>query len=144
MTTIDNQLQLTRAARLESLTDIHAFMGRASRQANLSGEVAFALRLSVDEICTNIMTHGYNGKEPGWIQIIFQWNAQQVQVVIRDNGHSFAFHKTAQPQLHDSWDKRRVGGLGIFLVKKMMDEIAYHSDPLTGNSVTMTKWLNSS
>jgi serine/threonine-protein kinase RsbW len=97
----------------------------------MSPEEAFAVRLAVEEACTNIVTHGYTGREPGPMTLEI-WHLKQAQppslvTMIRDRATPFHPEEADEPELDADVEDRAVGGLGWFFIKNLMDEVSYQS-----------------
>jgi|SRR3954468_5584005 len=118
---------LTLPATLESLKAIREYVGLASSTAGLSKDRSYGLALAVDEIATNIITHGY--QEAGLAgDIVMQADISDgtVEITIKDNGMAFNPLTHIEPDdLETPLDERSVGGLGIFLAQKNVDELRY-------------------
>lgn len=84
----------------------------------------FEVGLAVDEACSNIMLHGY-GEEDGTIEMELTISPDRITVVLADSGRPFNPLTVEAPDLCDDVDKRKVGGLGVFLIRKTMDDVAY-------------------
>jgi anti-sigma regulatory factor (Ser/Thr protein kinase) len=97
---------------------------------------AMALQLITDEVCTNIATHGYRGREPGPLSLsLLRPNTHApgelgstLVILITDRGHQFHPDNAAQPDLEADVDEREIGGLGWFLVKEVSDSLSYEHD----------------
>ncbi len=103
----------------------------------------FKLRLSIEEAVENVVRYAYDGGI-GWLEadIHFDQNALLLTIELRDAGTPFNPLEKADPDVNLEIEEREVGGLGIFLCKKMMDSIEYRYED--GNNVlTMTKKVNS-
>lgn len=99
----------------------------------------FKLRLSVEEAVENVVRYAYDGGI-GWLEadIHFDEDALLLTIELRDAGTPFNPLEKEDPDLTQGAEEREVGGLGIFLCKKMMDSIQYRYE--NGNNVlTMTK-----
>ncbi|HET9493768.1 MAG TPA: SpoIIE family protein phosphatase [Chloroflexia bacterium] len=136
------KLEISREATVENLPVLRQFVEEACLQAGISEDVTFAFKLAVDEVCTNIVTHGYAGLTPGPIEVTFRKNAQQAAITITDRGHPFDPDQAARPDLEASWEDRQIGGLGLYFVHELMDRVSYWSDPTKGNHLTMVKRLD--
>jgi sigma-B regulation protein RsbU (phosphoserine phosphatase) len=136
------KLEISREATLENLPVLREFVEDACLQAGISEDTTFAFKLAVDEVCTNIVTHGYAGLTPGPIEVTFRKNAQHVAVTITDRGHPFDPDQAARPDLEASWEVRQIGGLGLYFVHELMDNVRYWSDSARGNHLTMIKRLD--
>ena len=106
-------------------------------------ELQFKLRLSIEEAVENVVRYAYDGGI-GWLEadIHFTQDALLLSIELRDAGTPFNPLEKEDPDVNQSAEEREVGGLGIFLCKKMMDSIEYRYED--GNNVlTMTKKVNS-
>lgn len=82
------------------------------------------IQLAVDEAMTNIITHGYRGS-PGTIAVACSVGRDRVRIEIRDRGPAFNPLTIQDPDLTADIAERAVGGLGIYLVRKVMDSVSY-------------------
>ncbi|MBM9603811.1 ATP-binding protein [Desulfopila inferna] len=99
----------------------------------------FEINLILDEVCTNIFE--YNPEtEDLFIKIEATCEDDLLQMIIRDNGIPFQPTAVAAPDTRLPLEKRKAGGLGLMLVKRYTDTIAYKR--LKGlNQTTLTKKL---
>lgn len=134
-------LRVEHPAVIESLPRLLAFVDDACGRHHVGREDAFAIRLATEEVCMNLIRHGYAGRPPGPIEIEFARAADRATVTIRDRAAAFEPNSAPPPDLVSDSERRRVGGLGWHLVKHMVDEIAYRSDPERGNQLTLVKLL---
>ena len=101
--------------------DLEAFCG----EHNIAAEILFAFNLCLDEIFTNIVDYGYKN-QGGEIEIELSVGDGKMTAQISDSAPPFdPLAEVADPNLDASLEDRDVGGLGIFFVKKHMDDIAY-------------------
>ncbi len=82
------------------------------------------IQLAVDEAVTNIIMHGYAGK-PGTIALTVTVDGGVVHVEIRDRAPAFNPLTIKEPDLTADLADRVVGGMGIFLIRKVMDSVEY-------------------
>jgi anti-sigma regulatory factor (Ser/Thr protein kinase) len=108
------------------LIELRDFVESAARHSGLNDENVFAFKLSVDELCTNIIQYGYEGREPGMLSLSFDVDDSRARLIIRDDGKYFAPDQAQSPDIEAGWDEREVGGLGIFFVKELMDNVTYN------------------
>jgi serine/threonine-protein kinase RsbW len=94
------------------------------KEHGLPRTVSNVVMLSLDEIVSNILLHGYGGR-PGQLSIALHFDGRAFSVVIEDAGKPFDMMKAAAPVTGGTLASRREGGLGLLLVKKLMDEITY-------------------
>ena len=86
----------------------------------------FKLRLSIEEAVENVVRYAYDGGL-GWIEVGTELDPEGVMltILLRDAGVPFNPLEKADPDITLSAEDREIGGLGIFLCKKMMDNIEY-------------------
>jgi serine/threonine-protein kinase RsbW len=130
--------QLTCPAQLEALGRFRDFIQAACDQAGLERETCDDLKLAVDEACTNIITHGYAGLEPGSISLELWLDPQQALVKITDFGHPFEPGRSPAPDVDAPLEARAPGGFGLFFIYSVMDEVAYQTSA-EGNCLTLSK-----
>ena len=80
--------------------------------------------LSVEEIFVNIASYAYR-EEPGKAEVSVECNNGEITIVFKDNGKPYNPLEKPDPDVTLSAEEREIGGLGIFLVKKNMDDVSY-------------------
>ncbi len=112
---------------MESLQIVSNFVLRTARQARLTARAAYGLRLAVDEIATNIITHGYcQAGRPGPLRLRAEWDERRLAIHLEDKGITYDPLQVKPPHdLHWPAEKRRLGGLGIFLALRNVDRFRY-------------------
>ncbi len=103
---------------------------RAGLDEKASGEVI----LAVQEALTNIVRHAYQGKS-GTIEVRFKDCADRIEVSIRDHGKKFNPEDVPEPVLPPT----KPGGLGVYLIKTLMDRVEYDASCKDGNHLILTK-----
>jgi serine/threonine-protein kinase RsbW len=114
-------------ATLESLKPIRDYVTLVANTAGIGKTRAYGLALAVDEIATNIITHGYEeAGRTGDIIIHAQVTEGVVEITMEDAGVPFDPWTHANPEsLNAPLEDRGMGGLGIFLAQKNVDEFRY-------------------
>ena len=97
--------------------------------------------MAVDEASTNVIKHAYLGRPDGKIEITCESNASDFTVTIRDWGKHFKPSQVARPKTTDPLHRRKIGGLGLFFMYKMMDRVEFSFSNDEGNVLVMTKKL---
>jgi len=131
--------ELTVPGRLEDLATICEFVGQAAKQAGASKRAVFDIQLAVDEACTNIIEHAYSGSG-GEICLRCECNGDDFEVVIRDHGRPFDPAAVPEPNVKAELAERCEGGLGIYFIRCLMDEVRFRFDPQS-NELRMVKRL---
>lgn len=134
------RFQITRAAELESLQVFRDFITDSCARFKIPDGIVFELKLAVDEACTNIIQHGYQGMDPGSIILAIRIDADRILVQITDFGRIFEPAEAPKPDVEAALEDRELGGLGLFLIYQTMDNIDYQSSD-DGNSLTFTKYI---
>ena len=124
---------------LQNLEAICDYVTRYAKQAGLNESEVYAVQLAVDEATTNIIEHGYGDECPNRIDISCKVIKNGLKVVIYDDAEPFDPSSVPEPEINVSLDEIKPRGLGIFLMRKMMDEVSYESSPVKGNILTMIK-----
>jgi serine/threonine-protein kinase RsbW len=127
-------------SQLDSLIVIRDFVDRVAGHFGLDEELVFALQLAVDEACTNIIVHGYQERE-GDIELSFRRQDDEIVVTIKDRAPPFDPEAVPLPPLDAPLEDRPLGGLGMYLMHQVMDEVRFDFDEERGNELTMIKRL---
>jgi anti-sigma regulatory factor (Ser/Thr protein kinase) len=98
----------------------------------------FALETAVDEASTNVVKHAYAGKG-GFFQVSCALSGADIIVTIRDRGNKFDPNSVPLPETVSQLEDRKVGGLGIYMMKKMMDQVNYSYNDREGNRLELVK-----
>jgi len=124
---------------LHNLEKICDYVTECAQNAGLDDSETYAVQLAVDEATTNIIEHGYGGECPSRIDITCEVMNDGLKVIIYDDAEPFDFSSVPDPEINVSLDELKPRGLGVFLMRKMMDEVKYETDPDLGNTLTMIK-----
>lgn len=122
-----------------NLDSIRDFIGGIAEQAGFSGKEVYALQLAADEACSNVIEHAYAGVSDGEIEIECNAQADRITVVIHDHGKVFDMSQVRQPNLGRDLSEREVGGLGVYIIHKLMDDVRFESSKADGNYLTLVK-----
>ncbi|AQY50445.1 serine-protein kinase RsbW [Listeria weihenstephanensis FSL R9-0317] len=118
-----------------------AISGIASR-SGFSFEAIEDLKIAISEAITNAVKHAFKEGDTGEIQITFSVYEDKLEVRVADEGKSFDLEKRKAEigpyEEETDADMLRVGGLGLFLIEALMDDVELHYD--NGVSVVMTKY----
>lgn len=111
-----------------------------AREHGFTAPVCMAVSLSLHEHLTNVVTHGSEPGRQHAIQVHLAVANRQVEVEVRDDGRPFDPLSRPDPDTSLPLDEKPVGGLGVFLLRRLMDGVDYrHEDGL--NVLRMTKRL---
>lgn len=135
--------QLKVKSRTENLSEIRDFVSGNARAADIPEVTVENIILAVDEACTNIIKHAYNLSPEGEIIIKIEYDEDKFMVTIIDYGKSFEPDRVPLPDLQKYYREHRVGGLGMYLMKSLMDDVEYISIPGKYNQVLLSKNIRS-
>jgi serine/threonine-protein kinase RsbW len=131
--------QLKVKSKTENLSVIRDFISTSAAEAGVAADTVENIILAVDEACTNIIRHAYKSFPDGELIIKTKSTLSRFVVSITDYGKSFAPEMIPEPDLQKYYRQRRVGGLGMYLMKTLMDDVKYVSVPGKYNEVLLSK-----
>ena len=114
--------------------DLMAF----GRRHGLTSKVMHDLNLALEEVLTNIIAYGFNDDREHEIKIRLSAQSGEVSAEIEDDGRPFNPLETPEPDTTKPLEERTIGGLGIHLVRKLMDDVVYKRQA-DKNLLTLTK-----
>jgi anti-sigma regulatory factor (Ser/Thr protein kinase) len=112
-------------ARYDRIKQICSFVVDAANVAGLDESSTFQCQIAVDEACTNIIEHGYEGEDKGRIEVICNTNPGVLKIELLDQAPPFDPDKVPEPDLGAPLEEMKIGGLGIYFMKKMMDDVSF-------------------
>ena len=104
---------------------VNVAFGEFAQTHGLPDGVRRSVNVALDELLTNELSYGLAGRENGLLTVDVDLDQECITVTITDDGPPFDPLKQAAPDTSLSVEDRPIGGLGIFLVQKLMDEVAY-------------------
>ncbi|MCK4451122.1 MAG: ATP-binding protein [Anaerolineae bacterium] len=136
---MDTSRTITFPGRFDSLVAISEFVIGAAEAAGLGAHAVCAVQMAVDEGCSNIIEHAYGGEGHGTIECTCRIKDDGLTVTLRDHGRPFDPTSVPEPDLHATLEERRCGGLGLYFMRQLMDEVHFEFTPDSGNVLTMVK-----
>ena len=91
----------------------------------LPAAVRRSMHVALDELLKNTIEYGFTGRNGGELTVAVELGTDRVTLTLTDDGAPFDPFAVADPDTSLAVDARRIGGLGIYLVRKMMDEVSY-------------------
>lgn len=138
--TAEQEYRLSVAAELKQVETACRFVAHIAGKMGLSDEVVHKCHLAVEEICTNIIEHGYEFRQNEVIELTCTVLPDRLRVTIVDSAAPFNPLEHADPDPASSLFDRYGGGWGIFFVKKFMDKV-YYTYVHNRNHLTIEKLL---
>ena len=127
------------SAKFEFLDEIREFVGDIARAGGFNAKDVYNIQLAADEAASNIIEHAYEGVNNGLLELSCGVKGNTITIILVDHGESFDPSEIPMPDLKADLSERKIGGLGIFLMRKLMDEVHYETRPNKSNVLTMTK-----
>ncbi len=127
-------------ARGEQLAVIGDFVSAAAARAGLDARAVYHVQTAVDEAVANIIYHAYDFEGQGPIELTCETRAGAFVVTIVDYGNPFDPSAVPAPNVNAQLNERKEGGLGMFLMHKLMDDVR-HEFRDRHNVLTMVKRL---
>ncbi len=121
----DHIICLELSNRLSELANIQEALEANAERLGVSTAMLMSLNLVVEEAFTNIVNYAYADQEQHTIAICINRNDQQLVITLTDDGQPYDPTQNADPDIELPAEKRQVGGLGIFLIRKIMDKVEY-------------------
>ena len=128
-------------SRTERLIAVRDFVSEAARSAGFGDEDISKIALAVDEACTNIIKHAYRSDPTKIIQVNVSAGSGSFVVAIQDEGLQFNPTQVQPPDMKEYLTHYRRGGLGVHLMKSLMDRVEYSIAPGKANEVRLIKNL---
>ncbi|MBI4631742.1 MAG: ATP-binding protein [Chloroflexi bacterium] len=125
-------------ARYDRIKQICSFVVDAANVAGLDESSTFQCQIAVDEACTNIIEHGYEGEDKGRIEVICNALPTVLKIELLDQAPPFDLDKVPEPELGAPLEDMKIGGLGIYFMKKMMDDVSFSRENGT-NKLSLLK-----
>ncbi len=133
--------RLTVPGRFEQLARIAEFVTQAARDAGLSDDDVFHVEMAVDEACSNVIEHAY-AERAGDIELTCSSpETGRLEIVIHDEGAPFDPDSVPSPKIGNEFnlDALQEGGLGLYFMRKLMDDVRFEFRPGQGNTLFMVK-----
>lgn len=110
---------------IETIPQLNEFIDAVAEEVALDMSLAMSLNLAIEEAVVNVMEYAYPDGEKGNVEIEVTVDEGWLTFIISDSGIAFDPTSKEDADTTLSAEERPIGGLGIFLVKKLMDTIEY-------------------
>lgn len=128
------------AAKKDSLNEILEFVDSELEKVSAPMKVMTQMDVSIEEIFVNIASYAYSDNANASAEIGVEASENQITVVFEDSGIPFDPLAKADPDITLSAEERGIGGLGIFMVKKFMDDVSYQRVDDKNILTILKKW----
>ncbi len=142
MTLKTKEYKLRIPSQTDNLELIRYFVGRVAEKVGFDDEDVGKIELACDEACTNVIKHAYSDRSQlQSLDIAIKLDYQKLTLIVTDHGKGFDPQAIKIPDMKEYLAELKVGGLGIYLMKTLMDEVTYDIKPGLSNQVSMVKYF---
>jgi len=118
--------ELTVDAAIENVPTVTAFVDQQFEQLDCPPKMQMQVDIAIDELFGNIANYAYNPETgSATVRVEVKENPTEIVITFIDNGVSYDPLAKADPNTTLSAEQREIGGLGIYMVKKSMDDVSY-------------------
>ena len=128
------------AAKFEYLDEIREYVGNIARKGGFGDKDVYNIQLATDEAASNIIEHAYEGVSDGVLDLACGMDGDAIKIVLVDYGVPYDPSAIPMPDIKADLSERKIGGLGIFLMRKLMDEVHYEPRADKSNVLSMIKY----
>jgi serine/threonine-protein kinase RsbW len=116
---------ITLSNRIDELTRISSFLKKCADQWGIHASVMLSLNLVIEEAFTNVVQYAYSDNHDHHIDLIIKKKDSELEITLVDDGKQYDPTEEKEPDINLSANDRPIGGLGVFLIKKTMDNVSY-------------------
>lgn len=134
--------QLKIPSQSDNLAIIRDVVAKVASRVGFDADEASKIELAVDEACTNVIKHAYANNSNQMIEVSIKVDQKKLIIIVADKGKGFNPDKIELPDLNESIKEGRKGGLGLCLIKTLMDKVEFEIKPGLKNQVKMIKYIS--
>jgi PAS domain S-box-containing protein len=132
------ELDISIKNRYEDMSLVEDKFAAFAEENDLPDAVKQSMSIVLDEMLNNVISYAYRGEKEKEIEVVFELSGKRLVVTIKDSGVPFNPFARETPDISESIEEREIGGLGIHMVRSLMDEYSYHRQ-INKNVVTLVK-----
>jgi anti-sigma regulatory factor (Ser/Thr protein kinase) len=136
------EMKKTFKCSLKCLTDVREMVGRFCSENSIGEIPCGEIELAVNEACTNIITHGGLNNEKESFSLSLERIKKMLAIVIRDPGKPYNFNQVNTVKSRKEFkEKRPRSGMGVYIIRQLVDAVMYHRLPDNTNELKLIKNL---
>jgi serine/threonine-protein kinase RsbW len=137
----ENMLNLSTTSETKNLALVRDFVSTAAKNAGFDDIAINNIIIAVDEAFTNVIKHAYKYSPNNPIDVSITIDNNKFNIIIKDKGTCFDPNSIPPPDMKEYFKQYKVGGLGMHLMKNLMDEVIYDCRQNEYNQVILSKKL---
>jgi serine/threonine-protein kinase RsbW len=142
MPSFQHEYKLHLPSQTDNLELIRLFVGKVAEKVGFTENDVGKIELACDEACTNVIRHAYSeNNDDKSLDVIIKIDFQKFTILVTDHGKGFDPIAIKIPDMKEYLAELKVGGLGIYLMRTLMDEVDYEIHPGVQNQVRMVKYF---
>jgi len=142
MPKVKHEYQLRIPSQTDNLELIRGFVAKVAEKVGFTGDDISKIELACDEACTNVIKHAYSEMSGNKsLDVMIMIDFDKFTIVVTDHGKGFDPKSVSLPDMQEYLAELKVGGLGIYLMRTLMDEVNYEIKPGIRNRVKMVKYF---
>lgn len=138
-----NTFRMKIPANSENLDIVRKFVSGIAENMGFNEDEVYQIELAVDEACANVIKHAYTGTNTNSrlrnIFVTVRQRKEGIEITIADKGKGFNPDELRTPDMDEYLKRMKPGGLGVHLIKTLMDKVTFHIKPGVRNEVKMFK-----
>lgn len=111
--------------QIDEIERVSAFIEELGEELNLSLSLVMKINLAIEEAITNIIQYAYPKGSANTINLSTEYKDNELIFILTDRGEAFDPTQVSEVDTSLTAEERSIGGLGIFLVRKIMGEVTY-------------------
>ena len=127
-------LKLQLPGKPQYVSTVRMVIASLANSAGFDVEAIEDMKVAVSEACTNVVGHGASGEDR--YEVSFELSEEQLCISVQDQGEGYDMNNYQEPNL----DCPKEGGLGLFIIQTLMDEVEMTSEPGKGTKIRMVKY----
>ena len=121
----ENKQTVVFLAQFESLDHVRQFVAHKAEIAGMDDAAVYSVQLAVDEAFSNIIEHAYGGECLKDIRVTCEITGPSLEITLIDCGKPFDPDEVPNPDLTADLEDRQIGGLGLYFIHQLMDEVSF-------------------
>ncbi|MFU8812735.1 MAG: ATP-binding protein [Balneolaceae bacterium] len=125
-------------AATKNLQTVRDFVAKYAFEHGYTEKAVHEITLAVDEAATNIIKHAYKFDSSRKVDLSLTFEPEKICIILSDQGRNFTLQAFNKPDIEKQVKSKKRGGMGVYMIHSLMDQVRYASDGDT-NEIIMCK-----